>query len=429
VTISDMAKPKHEQPLTPRRDHLWVAVIIAACVLLEVWASWLWIGSVSGFPKLGPVTTGWILPVATEAYWAYALWTWLVGAPGSRSKRFAMWTAGFVFVLSLIGQESGHLLASSHQAVPPAYVVAFVTALPLVSLALIGILVHLRQADREEASAVARTAAEADELTALQAELDAEREAHGTAVRGLEGKLAGEQEARAKAEQEAAQRPAIEADRDRLRGELRAAREAAETAGTARTRAAREAAAAVAEAGLRQARCGELETALAAAAAELRTVREARENEALSLRGSLETERRARVDVERNAVLLPVIEQQLAEARAAADAANAARETAETARAEAEQRAARAEARAASLTRKPVPAAGSRSTRSGAPAEAPAGRTELEVARAAREDADAILAKEPDISGAKLAERVGMSERWGQTYKKAFAERSLGETG
>jgi hypothetical protein len=422
-----MAKPKHEQPLTPRRDHLWVAVIIAACVLLEVWASWLWIGSVSGFPKLGPVTTGWILPVATEAYWAYALWTWLVGAPGSRSKKFAMWTAGFVFVLSLIGQESGHLLASSHEAVPPAYVVAFVTALPLVSLALIGILVHLRQADREDASAAARTAAEADGLTALRAELDAARTAHGAAVRGLEEKLAGELEAREKAEQEAARRPAIEADRDRFRSERDAARTAAQAAERTRTEAVREAAAAVAEATLRQARCGELETALAAAQAELRTVREARENEARGLRGSLETERRARVDVERNAVLLPVIERQLAEAQTAAEAARTAQRAAEEARTDAEHRAARAELKAAQLTRKGAAPAGSKGTRSGTPAEAPAGRTELEVARAAREDADAILAKEPDISGAKLAERVGMSERWGQTYKKQWADR-LSET-
>lgn len=204
--MDDMPHGAHEQVTAPR-DHLWVAVIIAACALLEVWASWLGIGSVSGFPELGHVTTGWILPVTTEAYWAYALWTWLAGAPGPRSRKFAMWTAGIVFALSLLGQESGHLLAASHEAVPPAYVVAFVTALPLISLALVAVLVHLRQADREELAASARAAeraerlaaterAEADERTRLRAELDALKDSREADMSALRDELTGELEAR-----------------------------------------------------------------------------------------------------------------------------------------------------------------------------------------------------------------------------------------
>ena len=46
--------PAHAKPA--RRDLLWILVLIAACGLLEVWASWLQIGSVSGFPKLGRMT-------------------------------------------------------------------------------------------------------------------------------------------------------------------------------------------------------------------------------------------------------------------------------------------------------------------------------------------------------------------------------------
>lgn len=330
----------HEQT-TAHRDHLWVAVIIAACVLLEVWASWLGIGAVSGFPKLGGMTTGWILPVATEAYWSYALWAWLAAAPGSRSRRFAMWTAAGMFVLSLLGQESGHLLATSHQAAPPAYVVAFVTALPLISLALIAVLVHLRQADREEAAALARAAekaareaatlrAEADERTALRAELAGMREAHDRDLAALGEQLDGERRARETAEQEAALRISAVEERD--------------------------------------------------------------------------------------------------EAVAARAAAEAARETAEAARMEAEQQAARAEAKVASLTRKLGAPAGSKGTRGGAPAAPPAGRTQLEIAREARAKAEGILAEEPDISGAELAERCGMKERWGQTVKKQIAERTLSET-
>lgn len=339
--MDDMPHGAHEQVTAPR-DHLWVAVIIAACALLEVWASWLGIGSVSGFPEIGHVTTGWILPVTTEAYWAYALWTWLAGAPGPRSRKFAMWTAGIVFALSLLGQESGHLLAASHKAVPPAYVVAFVTALPLISLALVAVLVHLRQADREELAASARAAgkaareaaeirAEADERTALRAQIEEERAAHAASVRGIEEDLAAAVASRETAEQEAASLFAAERERD--------------------------------------------------------------------------------------------------EAVTARAAAEAAREAAETARTDAEEQAARAATEAARLTRKLGAPAGSKSTRGGIPAAAPAGRTQLEIARKARTDADKILVAEPDISGAQLAERVGMSERWGQEHRKQFFKRALGETG
>lgn len=214
----------HEQ-ITAHRDHLWVAVIIAACVLLEVWASWLGIGSLSGFPKMGRMTTGWILPVATEAYWSYALWAWLGGTAGSRSRRFAMWTAGAMFALSLLGQESGHLLAASHRTVPPSYVVAFVTALPLVSLALVAILVHLRQADREASAATARAAekaarqaaierAEADERTALRAEVDRLNGALEADLSAQRDQFASEL-GNARAARESAQR-----DLETVRGEL-----------------------------------------------------------------------------------------------------------------------------------------------------------------------------------------------------------------
>lgn len=155
------------EPGGTRRDHLWVVGIIAACALLEVWASWLGIGSVSGFPKLGRMTTGWILPVSTEAYWGYALYAWLAASSGPRSRRFAMWTAVIVFTLSMLGQEAGHLLSASRQTAPW-YVQALATALPLIALGLIAILVHLRQLDREEARTAARKAAEAERLAAME---------------------------------------------------------------------------------------------------------------------------------------------------------------------------------------------------------------------------------------------------------------------
>lgn len=178
--MSDMGQ--HEFTPVPRRDRfLWAAAGIAACTMLEVWGSWLQIGAVSGFPRFGPVTTGWILPVSTEAYWSCALLAWLASPAGERSRRFAMWSGAAMFLLSLGGQELAHLLAAGHRA-PSAWVVAFVSALPLVSLALVAVLVHLRHADREAAAVAQRLAgetarqaaaerAEAGELAALRREL------------------------------------------------------------------------------------------------------------------------------------------------------------------------------------------------------------------------------------------------------------------
>ena len=81
-----------------RWDHLLPAMIlVVGGGLLEVWASWLAIASVSGFPRIGQMTTGWILPVTTEAYWTVALFAWLVIPAGPRSRKFAMWSAAGVF--------------------------------------------------------------------------------------------------------------------------------------------------------------------------------------------------------------------------------------------------------------------------------------------------------------------------------------------
>lgn len=208
--MTDMPnQPAHAKPGRP--DLIWVLVLIAACGLLEVWASWLQIGSVSGFPKLGAMTTGWILPVTTEAYWTAALYAWLVAPAGPRSKSFAMWSAAGVFLLSLAGQESDHLLAAAHRAAPPVWVVGFVTALPLIAVALIAVLIHLRHLDQAaagQAAADARAAAaetqrevaEAAELDALRAQLEHAEEALGTAQADRAEALRAAQEATVKAE-------------------------------------------------------------------------------------------------------------------------------------------------------------------------------------------------------------------------------------
>jgi hypothetical protein len=340
--MNDM--PKHAIPAAPeeRRDHIWVLVIIAACALLEVWASWLGIGAVSGFPKLGRMTTGWILPVTTEAYWGYALYAWLAGSPGPRSRRFAMATAVIMFILSLGGQEAGHLLASAHRAAPW-YVVALITPIPLIALGLIAVLVHLRQADREEATQTAHAAAEAarlaeeeriaaDERTALRAQLAAERQAHATGMRETQERLAAERTARIEAQQEAALRAGAQADRK--------------------------------------------------------------------------------------------------EALTALEAEQDARHAAETAHAETVRLLAEVESKAARLTRKLEAAAGPQATRKAARKSEAAGRADREPAAPAAIDARVkaleIVEADPDISGAELARKCGMSERWGQDRKKEYAEMLAG---
>jgi hypothetical protein len=181
MTMDDMhAKPK---------DHLWVLAVIAAAVLAEVWASWVGIGAMSGFPRIDRIPTDWVLAVAVEAYWGYALYAWLAAAPGPRSRAMAMWSCAVVFVLSLISQVSYHeLTAPAGATTGRRFVIGFASALPVIILALIAVLVHLRHLDRAEAAQaeeVARKAeqravseaAAGDERTSLRAELGAARAA------------------------------------------------------------------------------------------------------------------------------------------------------------------------------------------------------------------------------------------------------------
>lgn len=182
MTMESMpTAPAHAKPAS--RDRLlWIVAVIAAFALYDVWGAWTEVGDKSGFAH----GTGWTLTVIVEAFGICALVAWLADAPGPRSRRFAMWSAVIVFALSLAGQASSHLTARSQ--VPPAVVVVLVSVLPVIVLALGAVLIHLRIKDRAEAEEAVRVAAaraeriaaeaaEADERTALRAELEAQREA------------------------------------------------------------------------------------------------------------------------------------------------------------------------------------------------------------------------------------------------------------
>jgi hypothetical protein len=226
--MSDMhAKPK---------DHLWVLVIIATCCLIETFPSWVGIGAVSGFPEIGRMPTDWTLAVTQEAYWGYALYAGIVAVAGYRSRSFALWSAGGIFALSLIGQAAYHLMAAAHLTSPPQWVVVFVAALPVIVLALAVVLIHLRHVDRAESVKAERAQREAEQRAAEEAAAADERSV-------LRAQLEDAQTA-----QEAAETRASEAERARddaaQKADALAQKLAAANARNARSRGARKRAAA-----------------------------------------------------------------------------------------------------------------------------------------------------------------------------------------
>ena len=214
--MDDVAQtPAHAKPA--RRNHLWVLFAIAFPAAVEVWASWVGVGSRSGFPVirlpfgLPAFSTGFSLAVGMEAYWGYALYVWLAAGAGPRSRKFAMQSAIGAFMLSLLGQVAHHLMLAEHVAATPVIVVVFVAALPVTLLALVAFLIHLMHADRSDAEETAeheraaaadaqREAVETSELDALRAELAGAQEALATAQADRADAQRSAQEATAKAE-------------------------------------------------------------------------------------------------------------------------------------------------------------------------------------------------------------------------------------
>ncbi len=157
-----------------KQNRPWFLYAIAVPAAVEVWACWVGLGSLCGFPVLGVgrlhLSTGWTLAIGMEAYGAYALNVWLHAAPGPRSREFAQWSATGAFILSLLGQIAFHVMRAKHVTIPPSVVIVFVACLPVALLAFAVILTHLMHADE-------RAAADTAEEATLQAALEGERAA------------------------------------------------------------------------------------------------------------------------------------------------------------------------------------------------------------------------------------------------------------
>jgi hypothetical protein len=220
--------PQHAKPAT--RDHLWVLAVIAAACGLEVCATWTGIGSRAGFPVIrlpygiAKIPTDFCLMVCMEAYAYYALSIWLT-RPGRRSGPFAMWSGLGAMALSLVGQVAYHVTGAT--AIPPQWLIGFVSALPVIALFFGAILAHFVRTDREETAAAEREAAEASELARLSAEVAAWKTAWRQAGAAAESAAAEELTAlREQLEAAQAERDAAKGARETLRAEFTGALEA-----------------------------------------------------------------------------------------------------------------------------------------------------------------------------------------------------------
>jgi hypothetical protein len=208
-----MGKHSPMEPGAPasRGNHRWLLFAIAIPAAVEVWACWVGLGSLCGFPKLGSLSTDWTLAIGMEAYGGYALYVWLGAAPGQRSRAFAMWSSLGAFTLSLGGQVAYHLMLAKHVTRAPAGIIVFVACLLVVILAFAAILTHLMHADSSDAEKAAQiaeaenaraiaAAAASDERTALRAEVDALRGALETVQAERDSALGEASQATATAE-------------------------------------------------------------------------------------------------------------------------------------------------------------------------------------------------------------------------------------
>ena len=145
----------------------WPLVVLALPAAVAVWSGWVGIGQMTGFGIVQPLPGIWdslhidtavTLPVGVEAYAAMALRAWLASSRviGSRTRRFARWSAIGALGLGVAGQVAYHLLAEFHITRAPWPVTTLVASLPVVVLGLGTALAHMLRADAITADQHAR---------------------------------------------------------------------------------------------------------------------------------------------------------------------------------------------------------------------------------------------------------------------------------
>jgi hypothetical protein len=143
---------------SPDLVRTWPLLVLALPAAVAVWSGWVGIGQMTGFGIVQPLPGIWdslridtavTLPVGVEAYAAMALRAWLTSSRviGSRTRRFARWSAIGALGLGVAGQVAYHLLAEFHITRAPWPVTTLVASLPVVVLGLGTALAHMLRAD------------------------------------------------------------------------------------------------------------------------------------------------------------------------------------------------------------------------------------------------------------------------------------------
>ncbi|WP_226361565.1 ABC transporter permease [Pseudonocardia sp. ICBG1142] len=141
-------------PAKRSRIGTWPVVLIALGAFVSIWGGWVGLGELTGFGpiRLLPgiadqvvVNSAITLPIAVEAYAAFALRAWLApaGAVSDAARRFARWSTVAALALGAAGQIAYHLMVAAGMDRAPWQITAFVSCLPVVVLGCGAALSHL----------------------------------------------------------------------------------------------------------------------------------------------------------------------------------------------------------------------------------------------------------------------------------------------
>lgn len=144
----------------PRLSARLLLAPIALSAFVATWGGWVGLATKTGFGKVnllpgivepdqhggGTWTTinlSIALPLGVEAYAAYAMSVWFGAGYTSRAKRFAAVSAVFSLLLAGAGQVSYHVLEARQVEHAPAWLVGFVSCLPVLVIGMAAALHHL----------------------------------------------------------------------------------------------------------------------------------------------------------------------------------------------------------------------------------------------------------------------------------------------